>query len=83
MAQMVFLDSNVLAGPFETQDQALLAQVAASRKDAGQPRFPMEFVLPLIARGESIPFGHRFPVHVGRLVSQPDTYPNRWFVVKG
>jgi hypothetical protein len=82
MAQMVFLDTNVVSGPFQTEDEAILAQVAASRENAGQPVFPVEYILPFIAKGEAIPFGHRFPVRKGRLTTDQDNRPNRWYVLK-
>jgi hypothetical protein len=83
MAQLVFMDANVVSGPFESELAAELMMVRMSRDDAGQPTLNPFVVRAILLDKGTVPYGHRFPVRKGRLVSQPDTYPNRWYVLKG
>ena len=82
MAQLVFMDANVVSGPFESELEAEFMEVRASRNDAGQPTLNPFVVRSILLGKGTVPYGHRFPVRKGRLVSQPDTYPNRWYVLK-
>jgi hypothetical protein len=88
MAQYVFSEANVLAGPFERAEDAMLEEVRLSREDAAEklgiymPDIPEKFIRYSLENNQAVPYGHRFPVRKGRRVSDSPAAPNRYFVLR-